>query len=60
MIFGHRIKESPPRFKMTNHCRVGRTSGGKLLSCLQKVDAGEKLSFECWESIVETYDLDYL
>ena len=32
----------------------------KLLSWRQKVDAGEKVSFECWESIVETYDLDYL
>ena len=60
MIFGHRIKESPPRFQMMNHSRVGRTNGGKLLFLLQKVDAGEKVSFECWESIVETYDLDYL
>ena len=31
MIFGHRIKESPPRFKMMNHSRVGRTSGGTAL-----------------------------
>ena len=28
---GHRIKESPSRFKMMNHSRVGRTSGGAAL-----------------------------
>ena len=28
---GYRIKESPPRFKMMDHSRVGRTSGGTAL-----------------------------
>ena len=28
---GRQIKESPPRFKMMNHSRVGRTSGGTTL-----------------------------
>ena len=55
----HRIKESPPRFKMMNHSRVGRTSGGTALLInyspfwFQKVDGGDKVSFECWEWIVD-------
>lgn len=55
---GHRIKESPPRFQMMNHSRMSCTSGGIALlinySLLTpKVDAGEKVSFECWEWIVD-------
>ena len=54
---GYRIKESPPPFKMMDHSRVGRTSGGRL----QKVDAGEKvLGMDCGPWILLTCDLDYL
>ena len=44
---------------MMNHSRVGRTSGGTALLInyvpfwFQKGDAGDKVSFECWEWIVD-------
>ena len=56
---GHRIKESPLRFKMMNHSRVGRISGGTALLInyspfwFQKVDAGDKVLLECWGWIVD-------
>ena len=56
---GHRIKESPPRFKMMNSFRVGRTSGGTALLItyslfwFQKLEAGNKVLFKCWEWIVD-------
>ena len=36
---GHRIKESPSRFKMMNHSRVGRTSGGAALLINYSLDS---------------------
>ena len=56
---GHRIKESPPRFKMMSRFRVGRTSGGTALLInyslfwFQKLEAGNKVLFKCWEWIVD-------